>query len=209
MTVSLMMTGQLAHAEVEPPQPRPPEDGVWTQLTAVKRTDPLNISVQLGYLGGSRIGYVAMQLERQVSQNFVINVAYARGGLQIDGGPDLGLNLVRLGATWTSGRHPIEVDARLWGELLVPDSGTVTRQLRLRLRASVDLPNRAPSINPRLFIANEIFVTAADGFTRNRVSAGLRTHPAQSLFVDLAYQRSDDTNGRDQNVALLQVTRVF
>jgi hypothetical protein len=204
-----MVSGHLALAEVEPPRPRPPQDGVWTQLTAVKRTDPVNVSVQLGYLGGNRIACAALQLERPTSENFAVNAAYARGSLQIDDGLDLGLNLVRLGATWTSGRHPVEVDARLWGEPLIPDRGTVTRQLRLRLRASVDLPNTAPSISPRLFVANEIFVTATDGFTRNRVSAGLRAHPAQSLFVDLAYQRSDDTNGRDQNVALLQVAHVF
>jgi Protein of unknown function (DUF2490) len=204
------MAAQQAYAEVEPPpRPRPPEDGVWTQLTAVKRTEPVNLSLQLGYLGGNRIGYVAVQIEHPVTPSVAVNAAYARGGLQIDGGPDLGLNLVRVGATWTNGRRPVEIDARLWGELLIPDQGKVTRQLRLRLRASVDLPNTLPAIKPRLFVANEIFVTTADGFTRNRASVGLRTQPAQSLFVDLAYQRSDDTNGRDQNIALLQITRIF
>jgi Protein of unknown function (DUF2490) len=206
----LLLTGQQAQADVEPPpRPRPPEDGVWTQLTVVKRTEPVSVSLQLGYLGGNRIGYVAVQAEHPVTPRLAVSAAYARGGLRIDDGPDLGLNLVRIGATWTNRRHPVEIDARLWGELLIPERGSVTRQVRLRLRATVDLPNVLPSINPRLFIADEIFVTTADGFTRNRVSAGLRTRPAQSLFVDIAYQRSDDTNGRNQNVALLQVTRVF
>lgn len=79
------------------------------------------MSLQLGYLGGNRIGYVTAQLERPASDSFAINMAYARRGIQIDSGPDLGLNLVRLGTIWTSGRHPDELDARLRGELLIPD----------------------------------------------------------------------------------------
>lgn len=204
-----MPTSALAEIDPPPVGPQLPEDGVWIQLTVVKNTTVADVAVQLGQLGGNRISYGALQLERHVTPRVAVSVAYARGGLRIDNAPDLPLNLVRVGATWSSGSHPVELDARLWGELLVPDRGRTIRQGRLRLRVSVDVPNTLPALHPRLFVANEVFATTDNGFTRNRASAGLRTQPAHSIFFDVAYQRTDDATGLDQNVALVQLTRVF
>lgn len=209
-TAVFLLPATPAWAEIDPPRRTPagPDDGAWVQATAVLPVGQGDIAVQYGDLDANRIRYLAVQGERRVGDGFALGLAYAYGGLRLPNAPDPKLQLYRAFATWTNGGERVELDGRLWAEVLTASTGPTTEQLRMRARASVALPGRLP-LSPRLFVADELFFVNGDGFTRNRLSLGVRTQLSERLGLDVAWQRSDDTSGAGQNVMLIQTTVVL
>lgn len=205
--LTLAVTSAPAHAEIDPPRPKPqgPRDGVWVQATVVKPLKDGAIAIQYGDLGGTDIRYIAVQGERRLRLGFALGVAYGYGELAIERAPDLPLHLARLFTTWAGRSGAVELDGRLWADVLIPERGATRYQLRARGR--VALPLGRSRSHPAVFIADEVFLEEGRGLIRNRVTGGLRLRPGGGpLGIELYWQHSDDRGGGNQDVAGLSAT---
>lgn len=202
----------VAQAQVEPaPATNRPRDGAWLQASVVVPVaENTDIAVQYGELGGLDVRYISLEGRQRVGDGFGLSVSYAHGERNPDDGPTVDLNQYRLGVSWTNEGDRIEVDGRLWAELLDPSQGKSTEQLRGRLRVSFAITGVARSIKPRLFVADEIFAVAGEGIDRNRLTTGLRASLfGERLDTELYYQRTDYDDGLANDRVVLSLSYAF
>lgn len=180
-------------------------NGTWTigGVSAPIAGDAGTVSVYLGHLGGLDSRFAFVEGQATVAPRTSLLVGYGYVLSEAAGGRDARAHLARVGVSAAHAFGPVDLDARLTGELLVRETGENTKRGRLRLRATVPVPGVASRLRPRLFVADELFVEEDRGLSRNRVNAGVRT-TLSPLDLDLYWLREDRDDGSAVDAFVVQ-----